>query len=264
MTAGGRASYAANPVQARRNWPAARCERVRIPVSHPAYPQGTPVPTGDKRKFEAIPYRRFAPRSTWAVVACAGRSVRTPDERRRASTPESRRAGSPPAAKRIGALAMIRRPTRAARTPAVQTSLRASMGLILSARRAGSMQASSPAPSITADVMPIQAANDTTSSAGRPVGPSPSATESSTRPPPAATPLHQHHGVGHDSGEHMAWVGAERHTHPDFARPPRHADRHQREQAHGRQKQHQRADARYCRDWRDHDNKIPLPDPCAE
>ena len=31
------------------------------------------------------------------------------------------------------------------------------MGLILSARRAGSTQASSPAPSITGDVMPIQA-----------------------------------------------------------------------------------------------------------
>jgi hypothetical protein len=40
------------------------------------------------------------------------------------------------------------------------------MGLILSARRAGSTQASRPVPSITADVMPIQAANDTTSSAG--------------------------------------------------------------------------------------------------
>ena len=63
------------------------------------------------------------------------------------------------------------------------------MGLILSARRAGPTQASSPAPSITADVMPIQAANNTTSSAGWPVGPPPSATASSTRPPPAATPL---------------------------------------------------------------------------
>ena len=63
------------------------------------------------------------------------------------------------------------------------------MGLILSARRAGSTQASSPAPSITADVTAIQAANDTTSSAGRPVGPPPSATKSSTRPPPAVTPL---------------------------------------------------------------------------
>ena len=138
------------------------------------------------------------------------------------------------------------------------------MGLILSARRAGSTQASSPAPSITADVTAIQAANDTTSSAGRPVGPPPSATneqhEAAARRDSAP---HQHHGVAHDSREHMAWVGAERHTHPDFARPPRHADRHQREESHGRQKQHQRADSRRCRDWRDQP-KIPLPDRFAE
>ena len=63
------------------------------------------------------------------------------------------------------------------------------MGLIRTARHAGSTQASSPAPSITADVTAIQAANDTTSSAGRPVGPPPSATKSSTSPPPAVTPL---------------------------------------------------------------------------
>jgi hypothetical protein len=37
-------------------------------------------------------------------------------------------------------------------TPTGHASLRASDGLILSARRAGSTQASSPAPSITADV----------------------------------------------------------------------------------------------------------------
>ena len=50
----------------------------------------------------------------------------------------------------------------------------------------------------------------------------------------------------------MARVGAERRAQPDFARPPRDADRHQREDAQRRQQQDQRGHARPCGNWRDH------------
>ena len=72
---------------------------------------------------------------------------------------------------------------------AVQASLRASVGLILSARLAGPMQASRHAASITADVTPRYPAKSATSSAGRPEGPAPSATDNSRRAPPAVMPL---------------------------------------------------------------------------
>ena len=91
---------------------------------------------------------------------------------------------------------------------------------MLSARRAGPMQASRHAVSITADVIARYPAKSGTSSAGRPEGPAPRATDEQQEGASGcdAAP-HEHHGAGQDAGEQMPVAGAERRAQPDFARP---------------------------------------------
>ena len=114
-----------------------------------------------------------------------------------------------------------------------QTCRRASIGLILRARLAGSMQAITPTMSITAHVIPSHPANSATSS-------SRIATRNSRKPPRQRSDSHQHHGAGQDFEKHMARVGAKRRAQPDCTRPPRDADGQQREDAQRRQEQDER------------------------
>ena len=88
-----------------------------------------------------------------------------------------------------------------------QASLNASIGLILSARRAGAMQASRHATAITAAVDASHTANCARSSpAGRMA---PRRAQQQNASGCDAAP-HQHQRTGQDSGEHMPRVGAKR------------------------------------------------------
>ena len=129
---------------------------------------------------------------------------------------------------------------------------------------AGPMQASRHAASMTADVIPRYPAKSGTSSAGRPEGPCAECDDKQQKGTSGcdAAP-HEHHGAGQDSGEQMARVGAERRAQPDFARPPRDADGHQREDAQRRQKQDERGHRHLRSDSHDQVH-IPLPDPFVQ